>query len=276
MKSTILLIIISVSFLFSEDKFLTISIVRNDGILIPFMRYENNEWYRILNNPDLFKFKEDYVQRWYLTTLDGKNHIIDQGKKINFSENGNEMHGYLTNARELIKLMPIRFSQIIGLSTNFEIPITPVVRYIASDDKKLQLNSIIIEYLENIDKKTSSKLRKEIGFNEKLLDIQSIEFFSIDSKIYYYIEAGKKLANDDDCPYFFKSFFWIIENNEDLKIIYTEYTFDNCDYKLVSCIGRKAYGALMVDGNLYVIVINNTWDGQEYFLMNSELKNIGK
>jgi len=276
MKKIILILFILIGFLHSEDEFLTISVVRNDGILIPFIRYDNNEWYRILNKPDLFKLYEDYIQKWYLTTSDRNNFIIEPGKKINFDEDGNEMYGYLTNARELVKLMPIRFSQIIGLATNIKIPITPVGRYTASDDKKQKLDSMIINYLENTDQKTSSKLRNTKGFTGKLLDIQSIEYFSIDSKIYYYIEAGKNLGNENDCPYFFKSFFWIIENNDDLKIIYKGYTFDNCDYKLVSSIGLKAYGALKVDGKLYVIIINNTWDGQDYILMNSELKNIGK
>ncbi len=271
MKLIILLFLAFSSFIQQGKEFLTFSLVRHDGIIVPLFRYENNKWVKIYNKPNEFRFHERFVFEWYLHRDQNTSHVLKRSTPVHFNyENESSFgYGYLSDSF-FLPSVKIATSKPFKLET---------AKSLKKDEKKFQqIENIILSDFKSDKNMQLNQLRNYIKNNDdKLLNLYSVIYYEFDTIKIYFSTSGRHIKYYDSCEYFFVNYQWFLERRSEFKTIYKAYTFDNCDYKSSSGMDKHYLSAFKLNGEIYLIIDNSGWESTDYQLLmleNNEIKGV--
>jgi hypothetical protein len=272
MKRIIFLIFLLSTVILSQSKkeFLSIAVVRADGILVPVSRFENDTLLNVSNNYKSWWGYERFVDEWYYYSKDNIESNLLSGDLIFFDPDGEcSGQGFITN-------LPIKnFRQHIypidieGFATNKEIKIL----------RKEKIHPVEIE---NLDQLVPSKVYLEEDLKSQIRRFQPNQIIpdSITTKL-----LNIWLIKSSDANYFryttsfsfIDSIFivdvnqngWIKQNGNKYELypdepIIVEYYLGRDEYKS----GSFGYpvGLFEYKNKIFFVDEDRYWEGVEYFV----------
>jgi len=239
---------------------LSISIVRNDGIIVPIARYQDSTWKKIFNKPESLAVYERYVPEWYFqNNVDGSTHTIRTGVPVNlnYDNQSESTWGYMGNYTFDIFKTPISLRSTVGIATNLPLPQVKVSRLSRTDSKWSQLTQLV-----RTDAKDDSVALSEV--------VQ----LNLDTARIYYVDAGRTIKSDSSCATSLSIIQWVYDNAQTMTSIHRESVIDDCDFKLTSGMEMVPYGGLRLEGKYYFVISSGGWEVADYSLVTISAKGI--
>lgn len=271
MKLIILLFLTFSSYIQQDKDFLTFSLVRHDGIIVPLFRCENSKWVKIYNKPNEFRSYERFVFKWYLYQDSSTSQVLKRSTPVHFNYDNESSfgYGYLSDSFFLPAVK-------IATSKPFELE---TAKSLKKDEKKFQqIENIILSDFRSDKSFKVDKLRDHLNNDDdKLVDLYSVTYYEFDTIKIYFSTSGKHIKYYDSCEYFFINYQWFLERGSEFKSIYKAYTFDDRDYKSSSGMDKHCKSAFKLNGEIYLIIDDSGWESTDYELLkfeNNELEGV--
>lgn len=272
MKKTILLFLfIFSSFSFAQNNsWLSLAIVRTDGIIVPTYRYQNAEWKNICGRMNEFRFYESTLRKWFFYPFDSQPSILNVGSLVHFDPDSDisNGYGYISNYHRKNLTTNIFPVSKAGVCLNKEYPISIFKSVVDSTKYWNDIFNIVAKQKIEIDTNYWKKEKWDFHFGkEHIVNFNSIVLKSIiigSSKVFYY-EANHYFG-EADCKSIIFINGWVVHTGNQYKVIDEFIGFDDCDFKLLSSQPVTPLMAIEVDERIYLLNINHAYEGEDYKL----------
>ena len=270
-KTFFLLIILSHSLSFGQSReWLTLGIVRTDGIIVPTFRFEENKWRNITNKMDEFTFYESRLRKWYFIPFSGEPYYLNVGSLVNYDAD-NDMHsgyGYLSDFPRTALTRNIFPIQKVGVCLSKEYPISIMNPIEDSTTQYKEIFNLVSQAKIEVD---TNFLRLEY-WDEYIGKNHYVDFTNINLKgtnletfgIYYF--ETYNFFGEAGCQTIIYRSGWIIKINDDYRLIKDFIGFDDCDFKMLSSVPVTPLFAISVNDRFFLLVIQHYWEGEDFEL----------
>lgn len=278
------------------DQF-TISILREEGVLIPFAKYRNRIWHAPWPKPggygddvnntlaDLsrawFERSKDPLTTWYYWNTDDAPTVLKTSKIVKV-ENHCQTNWGLVSDFSGKALKANEHHRNIGVALNVKKKVDNSLELANTAKDFKNVHSFIQPTFEKMESLKVSELiaisqlsvyppkgeRRTVGLSlSKLYKSR----FAINGQYYYYFEAKKEYkkkasANDPYCNNisFFKG--WILQNHRgDLMFVDAQLSLTDCDTKGIEI--TKLLGSLTIKDRIYVITEDHGYEDESYSIL---------
>jgi hypothetical protein len=270
----------------------TVSLLFPDGSLLPFAEYSEGRWLNPWPKPDSFSDEEPntvvnlskpwFAQgkrpsaTWYFWTPDGEPHVLKAGKVIKVDTHCQTAWGLqsdLTRGQNGVAL-----PAGIGVALDVKRQVSPVTEVSnASDEWKNFLSFIRPAFGREEEARfaeLSSFLTPPGGDERNKINVTLSHVYrgsaEVGGRYLYYFEAQKDYAkpiptNEQSCNNVFFRGWGAASAQGDLSLSGTQIGWDDCDRKQQS--GRVPLATLSVDGRVYVITYDPSYEGESYSIL---------
>jgi hypothetical protein len=271
-KIAFIIIFLSSSSLIGQSyEWLSIGIVRTDGIVVPTFRFEDNKWWNITNKLKKFRKFESRLRKWYFIPFTGEPYYLNVGSLVHYDPDSDISSGYgfLSDYQrsELTRnIFPVK-KVGVGLSKEY-----PVSLFRSIDDSTTEYKMILnLVSRTKIEVDTTSRLLdfwdKHLGKNH-IVDFSriSLKGTQVGTISLYYYEAYQFFGGDG-CPMITYRSGWVFQNKDDYKLIGDFTGFDDCDFKQLSSIPVTPVFTININDEYFLFLIQHHWEGEEYGLV---------
>jgi hypothetical protein len=267
----VLLILLLPSHIFSQtEEWLTIGIVRTDGIIAPTFRYENNQWKKIYGQKDEFRFYEGFLRKWYFVPFDKDPYYLNVGSLVEYDPDSDisSGYGYLSDYPRINLTRHIFPIEKVGICLSKEYPIT--LFHTIEDSSKVwkEIFNLVSPRKIEID----THFMKPENWNKYFGEDHIVDFKNInlrgtvlDSLGIYYFEVYYPFGQNE-CKSVIYCSGWVVNNSNKYKILNDFIGFDDCDSKMLSNIPVTPLFVIKMNNELYIHLINHSWEGEDYGL----------
>jgi len=269
--------IIFLFFLFStvilsqlKKEFLSIAVVRADGILVPVSRFENDTLINVSDNYKIWWGYERFVDDWYYYSKDNIESNLLSGDLVFFDPDGEcSGQGFITNLTIKNFSQHIYPIDIEGFATNKEIKIL----------RKEKINPVEFDKLDNLiptkvhlDKDLKSQIRKfqpnQVIPDSVTTTVHNIWIINTSHGNYYKYESSFS---------FIDSIFtvnvnlngWIKQNGDEFELFPNDPLIDkkyNLPYEDKGAISDFPLGLFEYKNTIFFVNQVQYWEGVEYYV----------
>jgi len=247
---------------------MSICIVRTSGIIIPSVRFYQDNYTSICCNESDLKRYEDKISKWYFVPFEGNPYYLNSKNRIKVRSDENEYEygdaeeffGYTSDYIIPNKIVAKYPENIIGICLSKEHPVS-VFKYIGDTTKiwkdiydkvafqKIDLNNSFL------DLESSENL---IG-KDQTVYFESMKLFGAElnnSGLYFY-ETMKSLT--EECHAFAVSHGLFINRNSEYKLLENYSGIADCDFKGTD-IPIIPLATFEKNGKIFLYSIYSDWD----------------
>ncbi len=269
------LIFVLVALLFNNargqsNEWLSIGIVRTDGIIIPTHRLQSNVWKDITAKAREFRFFESTITEWYFIPFSSAPYYLKVGSLVNYDPDNDisSGYGYISdyNPHNLTRyVFPIRK---VGIS--FSKKVSARIFKTINDSSKVwkDIYDLVSHGTIKVDTNYMEMGRWDKYFGKNhIVEFDRIYLKGVqaDSFNVYYFEANYRVGNSG-CQLIIYSNGWIIYRDNKYKVINDFIGFDDCDFKMLSGALVTPLSVIKMNNHYYLYLINQAWEGEDYSL----------
>ena len=256
---------------------LSVAIVRNDGILTPIQRFENNQWIDIKNKFD--KWNNEFIEEWVFYSNFNEKSILKTGDyvHINFLADYDD-YGFISEYQKVNIGESYEQKTVEGIAFSLDISLKMAKRIDNSFPEWIEINNLLSKFPINIDS-TNERVRRYFSnsnFGKFLkLNLSNLWLLSNGKQNIYFFYSSTETDNRN-CPTILLVQGWIISKENSFTIGQYDISIDDCDGKFLSQ-SLTPLAKFSYVGESYILFQVLPYEGIEYRIINEKnLNNIFK
>ena len=298
----IVLLIINIS-LAKDDHPIWVSILRADGVLVPFSLYENDKWttpwpeaqekseYKLKSLDDIpnawLGKSHAAPKTWFVWPLSGKESEIVVSKPVLYSTHCEKNWGLASNyPQQHTEYSPY---PKIGMALDVKNIVTPMIKVSQAPSEKKDLLAFITSEFIKLEREAVARLVIEEGVSSNRLkykghptsdqerneiNVTLMTLYRttsiVSNQLIYYFEVQReyskpKTFNDSACPgiSFFKGF--LKKEKGKLTFLDKDLVITDCDWKLATSI--LPFGIIKAGSTNFIVTQENYYESESYQLL---------
>jgi len=269
------------------DRF-AVSLMRSDGVLVPFAQYDHGRWENPWAKPSTFSadepnsladlpkpwFAEDRLPSplWYFWSLRGKAHRLSASQVVEVPSHCQKLWGIVSDLPKE-EAVNDRYG-ILGVAVDSDRKVNPAYELDKTSDEWTKLHSFIQSEFGKEEQAKAKDLSQFLAppvreeRKNKTVTLSHLYQMTIETtgERLYYFEALKEYrkpipTNELTCnDVFFNG--WILTKADELKLIDSKMGWKECDAGLDSI----PLGVLSVAGEVFIFTCEFGYEGEGYFI----------